>query len=318
MHGGRALLNAWCEHLTGVRDVSGHTLAAYRRDVSGFLDFLAEHHAAPPGRDELAAVSQRDLRAWMAALRRRGNASASIARAVSSLRSFYRWLSDRHGVDLSTVNAVRPPRSRKPLPRPVPVPEARSMIDLAAGQGEPWIAARDTALLGLLYGSGLRISEALALRRRDVPLGDSIRIRGKGQKERDVPVLAGVRQSVERYCRLCPFPLSRDEALFRGERGGPLGARAVQRTFASLRRALGLPASATPHALRHSFATHLLEAGGDLRAIQELLGHASLSTTQRYTAVETERLLDVYERAHPRARIDSGCGATRPPGPDSA
>ena len=302
MHGGTALLDSWCDHLAGVRDVSRHTLAAYRRDVAGFLDFLTEYHGGPAGRNELASVDQRDLRAWMASLRRKGIAAASVSRSLSALRSFYRWLSDVHGVDASAIAAIRGPRSKKPLPRPIPVDKARAMIGLAGGHSEAWVAARDAALLGILYGCGLRISEALSLKGADAPLRAALRIRGKGGKERLVPVLPAVRDAVEEYRRICPHALSPKEPLFRGGRGGALGPRSVQKTVAGLRRALGLPSSATPHALRHSFATHLLDAGGDLRSIQELLGHASLSTTQRYTGVETERLLALYERAHPRAR----------------
>ena len=304
MHGGKTLLNSWCDHLSGARDVSRHTLHAYRSDVSGFLDFLSEYQGGPPGGRELASIDQREVRAWMASLRRRGIASASISRALSALRSFYRWLADTHGFDATAVAAVRGPRIRRPLPRPIPVDDARTMLGLAASQPVPWIAARDAALLGILYGCGLRIAEALSLQGRDAPLKETLRIRGKGERDRLVPVLPVVRDAVEEYRGLCPHALLPDEALFRGTRGGSLGPRSVQKTVAILRRALGLPSSATPHALRHSFATHLLEAGGDLRTIQELLGHASLSTTQRYTGVETERLLALYDRAHPRARMD--------------
>ena len=306
MHGSAALLDSWCDHLAGPRDVSQHTLAAYRRDVAGFLDFLSEYQGRPAGKDELAGVDQRDLRAWMASLRRKGIASASVSRSLSALRAFYRWLADVHGIDASAIAAVRGPRSKKPLPRPVPVDEARAMIGLAGSHAEPWIAARDGALLAILYGCGLRISEALSLKGRDAPLPATLRIRGKGDKERLVPVLPAVREAVEEYRRICPHPLIPEEALFRGGRGAALGPRCVQKMVAGLRRTLGLPSSATPHALRHSFATHLLEGGGDLRAIQELLGHASLSTTQRYTAVESERLMALYERAHPRARSGGG------------
>ncbi len=302
MQRGMTLLDSWCDHLLGTRDVSRHTLAAYRKDVSGFLEFLSEYHGNPADRDHLASVDQRDIRAWMASLRRKGITSASVSRALSALRTFYRWLTDVHGIDSSAISAIRGPRSKKPLPRPIPADDARTMIGLAGDHVEPWVAARDTAVLGILYGCGLRISEALSLRGSDAPLPSTLRIHGKGGKERVVPVLPGVRDAVEDYRRICPYSFAPDEPLFRGKRGKPLGPRSVQRTVAGLRRSLGLPSSATPHALRHSFATHLLDAGGDLRAIQELLGHASLSTTQRYTGVETERLLALYERAHPRAK----------------
>ena len=304
MQSGNALLESWCNHLAGARDVSPHTLSAYRRDVAGFFAFLSDYQGERVGRETLAGVDQRDLRAWMASLRRKGIASASVSRSLSALRSFYRWLADVHGLDASAITTIRGPRLKKPLPRPVPANEARAMIGLAGEHAEPWVAARDTALLGILYGCGLRISEALSLQGRDAPLPDALRIRGKGGKERMVPVLPAVRDAVEEYRRVCPHSLLPEGPLFRGRRGGALGPRSVQKTFGELRRALGLPTSATPHALRHSFATHLLAAGGDLRAIQELLGHASLSTTQRYTGVEAERLLAVYERAHPRAKMD--------------
>ena len=303
MSAGDRLLADWCAHLAGTRDASRHTILAYQSDVAGFLRFLAEHHGEPPGLPQLAGLAPRDLRAWMAALRRRGNTAATVRRSLSALRAFYRWLADAHAVDNSAVAAARGPRVRRPLPRPIAADDATAMIGLAADAAEPWVAARDVAVLCVLYGCGLRISELLSLRVADTPLPATLRIVGKGDRERLVPVLPLVAAAVEDYRRLCPGSLQPRDALFRSQRGRPLAARAVQKLVARLRQSLGLPPSATPHALRHSFATHLLAAGGDLRSIQELLGHASLATTQRYTGVETERVLALYERAHPRARL---------------
>lgn len=296
------LLEDWCEHLAARKAASASTVSCYRRDVEGFLAFLTEHRGAPATPAMLDTVGATDIRSWMAAARRRGLSAQSISRRLSALKNFYLWLGDTIGIDGSAVAAARPPRTVKPLPRPI---DANSALRLVKGESRgvpPWVAARDSAVLSLLYGCGLRVSEALALRGRDAPLPEILRIRGKGDKERIVPVLGAASTAVETYRDLCPHELAADAALFRGVRGGALGARSVQRTMARLRATLGLPTSATPHALRHSFATHLLDAGGDLRTIQELLGHSSLSTTQRYTAVEQTRMLAIYERTHPRAR----------------
>jgi len=278
---------------------SRHTVSAYRRDVEGYVQFLREHQGTDP---DLGAIQISDLRSWMAHCRRGGLGTASVKRHLSAVRGFYRWLNERHGIAAAAATAIRTPRMKPPLPRPVTVEGAFALIDAASMDRTPWIAARDVAVFALLYGSGLRISEALSLTGDTAPLGETLRIRGKGNKERIVAVPAATRQAVDAYVELCPFPPEPGAALFRGARGGALGARAVQRSVQQARQALGLPASATPHALRHSFATHLLDAGGDLRTIQELLGHASLSSTQRYTAVETARLLEVYDKAHPSAR----------------
>lgn len=296
------LLAEWIEHLTAVRNFSEHTTSAYRRDVDSFLRFLPVHRGEDLSEALLGSVRVVDIRAWMAARHREGCTPQTVARALAGLRGFYRWLHETRDIDSSALHAVRAPQSKPPLPRPLTSQDAAKIVAQPATQGPPWIVARDTAILTLLYGCGLRISEALALRGQDVPLADTLRILGKGSKERVVPVLPIVREAVNLYVKTCPYSLAEDEPLFRGVRGGPLSARIVQRTMATARAGLGLPASATPHALRHSFATHLLDAGGDLRSIQELLGHASLSTTQRYTAVATERLLDVYRQSHPRAQ----------------
>ncbi|MCL4149588.1 UNVERIFIED_CONTAM: hypothetical protein GTU68_030915, partial [Idotea baltica] len=215
---------------------------------------------------------------------------------------FYRWLAEREGFEPTAVLATRAPKFTKKLPRPLAVDAAHELINCVETQArEPWIASRDVAVLTLLWGCGLRISEALGLRGADAPLPDVLHIKGKGGKERVVPVLPAARAAVDDYLRACPHAQAADAPLFRGVRGGALSAGAIQKVMANARMQLGLPATATPHAMRHSFATHLLDAGGDLRAIQELLGHASLSTTQAYTAVDTLRLMEVYKRAHPRA-----------------
>jgi len=299
------LLDRFLAQLSAVKNASPKTVDAYRRDVAGYLGFLAGHWGGPLGKAALAEVSPPDIRAWIAAERGRGLSARSAARALSAVKSFHRWLDSAEGVSNSAIAAARGPKLKARLPRPVEAVAAAALIeDAAADRAEPWIAARDAAVLTLLWGCGLRISEALSLKLRDAPLPQALRIVGKGGKERIVPVLPAARDAVNDYLRLLGHPGPPDKALFLGARGGPLGARAVQKAMEGARMRLGLPPTATPHALRHSFATHLLEAGGDLRAIQELLGHASLSTTQAYTAVDQSRLMEVYERAHPRSGRD--------------
>ncbi len=242
------------------------------------------------------------MRAWMAHERARGLSARSLARALSAVKGFVAWAAERDGFDPSAVLMVRAPRFTAKLPRPLAEDAAKAVLDVVEEQtSSDWVAARDLAVLTLLYGCGLRISEALSLTAADLPLGDSLRITGKGGKERIVPVIPAACQAVDRYVGLCAFHLTPEAPIFRGVRGGPLSPRQVQKTMANARALLGLPVTATPHAMRHSFATHLLNAGGDLRAIQELLGHASLSTTQAYTAVDTARLMEVYETSHPRS-----------------
>ena len=297
------LLTEWLDGLRAVRGRSDATIDAYRRDVAGFLGFLVGYRGEGGGGSVLAALDQRDMRAWMAQARRDGLSARSLARALSAVKGFYGWIADRQGFDATAVLSVRAPKTPARLPRPLEKTAARALIDTVEVQATaPWMAARDVAVVTLLYGCGLRISEALGLTWRDAPLAEVLRITGKGGKERLVPVLAVARDAVEAYRRAQPFSPEPDGPLFMGARGGALNARLVQKVVAAARMQLGLPATATPHALRHSFATHLLEAGGDLRAIQDLLGHASLSTTQVYTAVDQARLMDVYAAAHPRAR----------------
>jgi len=306
----RAALQDWLLSQKALRGASANTLAAYGRDVAHFLAFMARHKAEAQGPAggpagglaHLARVGVADMRSWMAATRAEGIGARSLARKLSAVKSFYRWLSAREGFDAAAVLAARAPKFARKLPRPLTPDAARGVIDTLDLQSQtPWVAARDRAVVTLLYGCGLRISEALGLTGTEVPLGESLRITGKGGKERIVPVIAPARAAVAAYLRLCPYEPAAAAPLFRAVRGGPLSPRAVQKTVAQVRMQLGLPATVTPHAMRHSFATHLLNAGGDLRAIQELLGHASLSTTQAYTAVDTARLMEVYRRTHPKA-----------------
>lgn len=300
----RDALARWLDHLSAIDGASANTCKAYAADVGAFLDFLSRHHGEGLGLARLAGVTPSDMRAFLAQEHGRGLSSRSAARRLSSVRSFIRWLADRQAFDATAVLAARSPRYQRRLPRPLTETAARDMIGAVSDQARlPWVAARDAAILTLLYGCGLRISEALGLTGAVATLPETLRIRGKGAKERLVPVLPVAGSAVAAYVRLCPFPIADEPrlALFRGQRGGPLNPRIVARAMEVARAGLGLPASATPHALRHSFATHLLAAGGDLRAIQELLGHASLSTTQAYTAVDSARLLEIYARSHPRA-----------------
>jgi integrase/recombinase XerC len=299
-----AEIAGWLRFLGNERRMSPKTLEAYRRDVSQFLDFLAGHLGDAPTLKQLAKLTPADVRAFMAARRGEGLSSRSLMRVLAGARSFARFLERNGKGKVGALAAVRAPKVGKTLPKPLAIAAAKRISDTDLREGEtraPWIVARDAAVLALLYGSGLRISEALSLKRKDFTASDAITVTGKGNKTRMVPVLPQVVKSVERYIALCPLDLPAGGPLFVGARGGPLSPRIVQLAMARLRGALGLPDTATPHALRHSFATHLLARGGDLRAIQELLGHASLSTTQIYTAVDSERLLEVYSSAHPRA-----------------
>lgn len=295
----------WLDHLSAVKGASPRTSAAYATDLRRFLGFLAGYRGGAEGVAALGSVSQTDLRAWMAHERDRGLGARSLARALSSVRNFMRWLADREEIDPTVVLSARGPKYLRKLPRPLSVDGAAEVIEDMGAAREGWIGARDLAVATLLYACGLRISEALGLTGAASPLPDVLRITGKGGKERLVPVLPAARDAVAAYVALCPWPMTRDEPLFRGARGGALNPRLIARAMEEARLRLGLPATATPHALRHSFATHLLSAGGDLRAIQELLGHASLSTTQAYTAVDAARLMEVYAAAHPRAGHDS-------------
>ncbi|MEP1353704.1 MAG: tyrosine recombinase XerC [Tateyamaria sp.] len=298
----RDALEQFLAHQQAIKGAAQNTTIAYGRDITEFLAFMTEHSGQTQGLGALARIDTQDMRAWMARTRSGGVGPRSLARKLSAVKAFYKWLSTREGFEPTAVLSTRAPKFTKKLPRPVSEEAARDLLDIASLQSDkPWVGLRDTAVLTLLWGCGLRISEALGLTGRDAPLPEVMRITGKGGKERIVPVIEAARQAVEAYTVACPYDLDADGPLFRAIRGGALAPRAIQKVMAQGRMQLGLPASATPHAMRHSFATHLLNAGGDLRAIQELLGHASLSTTQAYTAVDTVRLMHVYARAHPKA-----------------
>jgi integrase/recombinase XerC len=296
----------WLAHLTGERRVSPHTLDAYRRDVRQFLDFLSRHTGAPADLAAFADLRPSDLRSFMAQRRAEGVESRSLSRNLAGVRSLARFLERNGKACASAFGAVRTPRTARRLPKPLAAEAACAVArDAGLADREPWVGARDAAVFGLLYGAGLRISEALAITRQEAPVGDrdEITVLGKGGKTRAVPVIAPVRTQIEAYLALCPYRGSPSGPLFLGVKGGALSPRVVQLAIERLRGALGLPDTATPHALRHSFATHLLARGGDLRTIQELLGHASLSTTQIYTAVDSARLMQAWSAAHPRARM---------------
>jgi integrase/recombinase XerC len=298
-------LALWLEHLAHERRSSPRTLEAYGFAARRYLGFLEQHRGETIGLAALGDITAGEVRAWLAHLRqgKRPLSPRSLSQALSAIRTFHRFLDRRLDTPNAAIALVRGPRVKPGAPRPVSEDQARGML---AEPGldpdrEDWEAARDEAVLTLLYGCGLRISEALSLKRSDAPLPDALRITGKGAKTRIVPVLPAVRDATQAYLAQVPFALAPNEPLFRAKRGGPLSPRHVQASVQNLRGRLGLPASATPHALRHSFATHLLGAGADLRSIQELLGHASLSTTQRYTQVDAAALLSAYSKAHPHA-----------------
>ncbi|MBJ3776111.1 tyrosine recombinase XerC [Acuticoccus mangrovi] len=296
-----AVLDARTAWLAGLaaRGLSANTVAAYERDTRQFLAFLAVHQGGPARLADLDAMKPMDVRAFLAERRREGVEGRSLARILSGLRGFLNYLERHHGINAAAARAVAAPTKPRSLPRPVAPEAARTMV--SAAEGGDWIAARDAAVLGLLYGCGLRVGEATGLDAAEMrPPVALLRIRGKGGKERVVPVLPAVAALIEAYRAAAPFALE-EGAFFRGEKGGRLSPRIVQRAMAAWRGALGLPDSATPHALRHAFASHVLAGGGDLRAIQELLGHARLSTTQVYTAVDDSRLVAAWRDAHPRA-----------------
>src|SRR3982074_1435596 len=307
-HDGLTLeMTRWQSHLRTERRLSPKTLEAYARDLRQCLVFLSGHWGTRVTLSRFAGLGATHVRAFMAMRRASDIGGRSLMRALAGLRSFGRFLEQEGKGKVGALSAIRAPKIGKSLPKPIQMAAAKRFTDADDRAGEardPWIWARDAAVMALLYGSGLRISEALGLKRRDVPLpgaGDVLVVTGKGKKTRMVPVLQNVLTLVQDYVAMCPHPLKPEGPIFVGARGGPLKARIIQLTMERLRGALGVPDSATPHALRHSFATRLLNRGGDLRAIQELLGHASLSTTQIYTGIDTERLLQVYKRAHPRA-----------------
>jgi integrase/recombinase XerC len=301
-----AAVSAWLGRLAGERMLSKHTIEAYGRDTRQFLLFLSERFGGAPAIADFVDCAPADIRAFLARRRAQAIDARSLSRALSSLRSLARFIERAGGGTASALGAIRAPRAGRRLPRPLNAADARAVATTGPREGEAreaWILARDAAVLALLYGAGLRIAEALAIRRAEAPVGDadSLTVLGKGRKTRSVAIIAPVRAAIEAYLALAPYALEADGPLFVGAKGGPLSPRIIQLAMAGLRGALGLPDSATPHALRHSFATHLLARGGDLRTIQELLGHASLSSTQIYAGVDSARLLAAYRSAHPRA-----------------
>ncbi|WP_340116022.1 tyrosine recombinase XerC [Pelagibius sp. 7325] len=300
-----AAMRDWQAWLADEKRASPHTCLAYRRDLVQFLGFVSGHLGKAPSLDDLARLSTGDFRAWLAARNSEGVKRTSSARALSTLRGFFRWLKRRGLADNAALATLRTPKLPKSVPKALTAGEAEAAIGTVAElSDEDWIGKRDVAVLLLLYGCGLRIGEALGLTRAQAPKPrqDSLTVTGKGNKQRMVPLLPVVSAAIADYLAACPFAFQDDTPLFRAKRGGALSAREMQRRMQQLRLLLGLPESATPHALRHSFATHLLAGGGDLRAIQELLGHSSLAATQRYTEVDVAGLMDVYDKAHPRAK----------------
>ncbi|MEQ9520501.1 MAG: tyrosine recombinase XerC [Parvibaculum sp.] len=299
----RHALTSYFTYLTSEKRASPRTIENYARDLTRFFEFLVDHLGDEPKVEDLMSLTIADFRAFLAARRNAGLAPRSLARNLSCLKSFFRHM-ERSAIGANhAINRLRTPKIPHSIPKPVSVPAAQALVDDAGSTSEiPWVSARNIAIITLLYGCGLRVSEALSLNRSTLPFGQSLRIIGKGNKERIVPVLPVVTDAVADYIQKCPMALVADGPLFVGIRGKRLSPREVQKLMVSLRAQLGLPSTATPHALRHSFATHLLGAGGDLRSIQELLGHASLSTTQVYTEVDAARLREVYDKAHPRSR----------------
>ena len=296
-----ALAARWGSHLQHDRRRSPHTVRAYVATAHRLIEFLGRYRGAAVSIADLRTLAASDLRAFLAQRRGEGLGPASAARELSGVRAFLKYLAEQDG-GVAQLPRTRAPRRPRTLPRPASPEDAMGLAENAAeGASQPWIGARDLAILLLLYGAGLRVAEALSLTARALPIGSTLRVTGKRSKTRIVPVVPAIREAIDEYVRSCPYPLSGDAPLFVGARGGPLNADLVRRAVAAARRRLGLPDSLTPHALRHSFATHLLARGADLRALQELLGHASLSSTQIYTAVDAARLLDVYRHAHPRA-----------------
>ena len=295
-----ALKKDWLAALTHEQRASAHTLRAYGDDVGRFISFVREHKGCDLDEHALAAISPADIRAFITKRRGEGLGLRGVQRAVAAVRSFFRYLAREQIVDNPAARAVRIPRIARTLPRPLTERDSKRTLAEAGENDVRWLGARNVALFTLLYGGGLRISEALSLKRKDAPLGESLLIVGKGRKERVVPLLLPIRDAVDQYTKALPFDGDQDWPLFLSRRGKPMSAREAQLLMQNLRGRLGLSERATPHALRHSFATHLLNGGADLRSVQELLGHSSLSTTQTYTQIETRRMMDVYRKAHPR------------------
>ncbi len=300
--GADALRKMWLQALAHERRASPHTLRAYGDDVARFIGFQAGHIGGAVTQKTLAKLTPADIRAFITARRAEGLGAGGVQRALAAIRSFYKFLAKEGVLENAAARSLRTPRVRRALPRPLSPHDAERVLAEAGAHDVEWLGARDAALLTLLYGAGLRISEALGLKRGDVPLGETLTVLGKGRKERSVPVLPVLRAALDDYAGKLPFSGAPSSPLFLSRRGRPMSAREAQGLMQNLRGRLGLPDKATPHALRHSFATHILQGGGDLRSVQELLGHASLSTTQIYTAIDTRQLLETYAKAHPRGR----------------
>src|SRR5215472_5940675 len=298
-----ALRKKWLAALAHERRASPHTLRAYGDDVARFTGFQTTHIGGPVSEKVLAKLTPADIRAFITHRRQEGLGPGGVQRALAAVRSFYKFLAKEGVLENAAARSIRTPRVRRPLPRPLSVDDAARVLSQASEHNVEWLGARDTALLTLLYGAGLRISEALSLKRGDVPLGETLTVIGKGRKQRAVPVLPLVASALGDYVARIPFTGAPSSALFLSRRGLPMSPREAQALMQRLRGQLGLPQRATPHALRHSFATHILQGGGDLRSLQELLGHASLSTTQIYTAMDTRQLLETYSKAHPRGKL---------------
>jgi integrase/recombinase XerC len=300
-----AALTDWHAWLIGARRAAANTERAYTKDITDFLTFLADHLGAPSELSAIEKLHARDYRAWLARRAANGVSAPSRARGLAAIRGLLRYFARQGYVTETAVTAVRAPKQPRRQPRPISEAAAKDVLDMAATPAHPdaapWIGLRDHALFLLLYAAGLRIGEALALTRGQAPISETLSITGKGGKERIAPILPAARRAIDAYLESCPFTAEKSEPLFLGARGRALASGVARKRMREIRRALGLPESATPHALRHSFATHLMAAGGDLRTIQELLGHADLSTTQRYAGVDQARLLAAYKAAHPRA-----------------
>lgn len=298
-----AHFHEWVNYLSHEKHYSRHTLRAYTKDLLYFFQFLTQHIGRPPSLNDLGGTTLQDFRSWLSKQMTAGNGSATRARHLSSLRSFLTWLDKQGHLHNPAINGIRTPKQPKKLPRALPVEQAKMLVNNteSLGNQEAWIAHRDRALFTLLYGCGLRIDEALQLNYGTRPRNNELLVSGKGRKERMVPVLDIVAQLIEAYIAECPFPFDRETPLFLGSRGGRLNQGVAQRQLRIMRKTLQLPESLTPHALRHSFATHILVNGANLREIQELLGHASIRTTQRYTDFDNAQLMDVYKKSHPRA-----------------
>ncbi|MEI7670357.1 MAG: tyrosine recombinase XerC [Pseudomonadota bacterium] len=297
------LFYAWLEFMEHNKSFSKHTLIAYQIDLKNFFSFLNSHFGKLIDKETLKEVSLGDFRAWLAARKKEKLIATSTARSLSVVRSFYRYLAKNNVIENAAIFHLRSPKTAKPLPKAIEEEQAMDSVDsIGSYYKQEWLRLRDIALLTLIYGSGLRISEALAIKRKDlVKNPESIIIKGKGGKERFVPILPQICAGVANYLKECPYQIASDDFLFLGARGMPLRPEIFQREIRNLRNLLNLPDSTTPHSFRHSFATHLLNSGGDLRTIQELLGHSDLSTTQRYTKIDNKRLLSVYNKSHPRA-----------------